>query len=94
MRTIRSLFVALVISLERRWATHNLPHLVASAGGGQLVNSYNYSCYSKTGGSEFHQAELTKIPYATVAVGGELNITGWTRFLFRPATGAPVPRRS
>lgn len=71
---------ALGLEVQRRWSSASLVHLVASAGAGQLVNSYDYFTYQKTGASEFHQDEVTMVPYATLAGGGEVNLSGWARF--------------
>ena len=69
------------VEIQHRWSSSRLLHFVATAGAGELVNSYNYYFYPKTGGSEFHQDEHTSVHYATFSGGGELNIAGWSRLL-------------
>jgi hypothetical protein len=68
--------------VQRRWSSSSLVHLVATAGAGQLVNSYDYYYYPKSGGSEFHKEEVTSVSYVTFSGGGELNIASWARVLF------------
>lgn len=83
------------IEVQRRWSSNSLIHPVATAGAGQLINSYNYSFYPKTGAREFHQDETTTVSYATLAGGGELNLAGWLHFVvtagYRAAGSSSIP---
>jgi len=83
------------VELQHRWSSSGLFHLAATAGAGQLVNSYNYYYYPKSGGSEFHKEEETSVPYATLSGGGEVNVSGWARLLitagYRAAGSTRIP---
>jgi hypothetical protein len=69
------------VEVQRRWSSSSLFHFTATAGAGELLNSYNYFLYPKSGAGEFFQEEVTKVRYATLAAGGELNVSGWARML-------------
>jgi hypothetical protein len=83
------------VEVQRRWSSSSLVHLVATAGAGQLVNSYNYYYYPKAGGSEYHKEEVTSVSYVTFSGGGELNIASWARVLltagYRGAGATRIP---
>ncbi len=83
------------IEIQRRWSSHRLIHPIATAGVGQLTNSYSYYRYPKTGGSEFHRDEKRTTSYTTFAGGGEINIAGWLRFVmtagYRFAGASSIP---
>ena len=67
--------------LQRRWSSSRLFHFTATVGAGELVNSYNYLYFPKAGGREFRKEQITSVRYATLAGGGELNVSSWARLL-------------
>lgn len=83
------------VELQRRWSSSSLFHFAITAGVGELVNSYNYSLFPKSGGSEFHREEVTSVSYAALGGGGEVNISGWARILltagYRAAGSTRIP---
>lgn len=69
------------VEVQHRWSSGNAFHWAATAGAGQLTNSYNYGYYPRSGGSEHRRDEVTSVPYATLSGGGEVNVSSWARVL-------------